>query len=135
MAVKKKFFSGTGRRKSSIARVWIYDKKGEIMVNDKPIKEYFPRKDQILEWVKPFHTIGVSHPQAKFSASIKVSGGGIKGQLEAVRLGIARALIDMDPENKPALRTVDLLTRDARVKERKKPFFKKARKKPQYSKR
>jgi len=135
MATPKKFFSGTGRRKSSVARVWLFDKKGEFTVNDKPIKEYFSDAEQALEWVKPFHAIGVSHPQAKFSGSIKVAGGGISGQLDAVRLGFARALIDMDPENKPVLRSMDLLTRDSRVKERKKPFFVKARKKPQYSKR
>ena len=135
MPKKKEFFTGTGRRKSSVARVWLYDAKGEIMINDKPIKEYFPSREDVLEWVKPFHAIGVSHPQAKFSASIKVSGGGKKGQLEAVILGLSRAILNMDEKNRGVLRAEQLLTRDSRVNERKKPFFKKSRKKPQYSKR
>ena len=97
MPAKKKadkFFAGTGRRKRAIARVWLYDKKGDITINDKPIKEVFDSPEQTLEWVKPFHTVGVSHPQAKFSATVKVSGGGKTGWLEAVRLGFSRALIE-----------------------------------------
>lgn len=132
---EKKFYSGTGRRKTSVARVWLYAEKGEITVNDKPIKEFFTDSDMALEWVRPFHAVGVSHAQAKFSASIKVHGGGINGQLEAVRLGIARALINYDPEFKGILRTTGLVTRDSRAVERKKHFLVKARKKPQYSKR
>ncbi len=132
---KKKFYAGTGRRKESVARVWLYDEKGEFIVNGKPIKEYFTSREETLEWVKPFHAIGISHPQSKFSASIKVHGGGRTGQLGAVRLGLSRALVDLDSENKGVLRTADLLTRDSRKVERKKAFFRKARKKPQYSKR
>ncbi len=132
---KKKFYAGTGRRKESVARVWLYDEKGEFTVNGKPIKEYFTSREETLEWVKPFHAIGISHPQSKFSASIKVHGGGKSGQLGAVRLGLARALVELDSENKAVLRTAGLLTRDPRQVERKKPFFRKARKKPQYSKR
>lgn len=132
---KKAFFSGTGRRKRSVARVWLYDEKGEITVNDKPIKDFFYDRELTLEWVKPFHAVGVSHPQAKFSASIKVHGGGIRGQVEAVRLGIARALIAMDPAHKEILRSTGLVTRDPREVERKKPFLAKARKRPSYSKR
>ncbi len=131
----KKFYSGTGRRKRSVARVWLYEEKGDFVINDKPAKEYFADRDATLEWVKPFHAIGVSHPQSKFSASIKVAGGGKAGQVEAVRLGIARALIAFDINNKSVLRTSDLLTRDSREVERKKPFLTKARKRPQYSKR
>lgn len=130
-----KFFSGTGRRKRSVARVWLYDKKGEFRVNDKLIKEYFSRAEETLEWVSPFHTIGVSHPQAKFGASIKVSGGGHSGQLGAVKHGLSRAIVAYDESYRPILRSSGFLTRDSRKVERKKPFFRKARKKPQYSKR
>jgi small subunit ribosomal protein S9 len=129
------FYSGTGRRKSAVARVWLKNEKGEIYVNNKLIKDYFSSPYETLEWVKPFHTIGVSHPQSKFSATIKVHGGGMKAQVEAVRHGIARALILLDKEFKAILRSADLVTRDPREVERKKPFLTKARKRPQYSKR
>lgn len=130
-----KFFSGTGRRKTATARVWLYDKKGDIKVNDKLIKDYFTLHEETLKWIEPFHIVGVSHPQSKFSATIKVSGGGSVSQAEAVEHGIARALVNMDPENKAPLKSAGLLTRDSRKKERKKPFLRKARKRPQYSKR
>ncbi|PJA41014.1 30S ribosomal protein S9 [candidate division WWE3 bacterium CG_4_9_14_3_um_filter_34_6] len=135
MPSKSKFFSGTGRRKRSVARVWLYESKGEIMINDVPVGEFFTGREETLEWVRPFHAVGVSHPQAKFSATIKVHGGGIAGQVGAVRLGIARALISYNPEFKAILRTSGLVTRDSREKERKKPFLKGARARPQYSKR
>lgn len=135
MSKKLEFFSGTGRRKRSVASVWLYDEKGEIMVNDKPVAEFFSGQEETLEWVKPFHAVGVSHPQAKFSATIKVYGGGKVGQVEAVRLGIARALINYSAEFKGILRSTGLVTRDSREKERKKPFLKGARARPQYSKR
>lgn len=131
----KQFYSGTGRRKRSIARVWIYEEKGDFTINGKPAKDYFPGRDETLEWVKPFHAIGISHPQSKFSGTIKVSGGGKTGQVEAVRLGVARALLAYDESARATLRTAELLTRDSREVERKKPFLVKARKRPQYSKR
>lgn len=130
-----KFYTGVGRRKTSIARVWLYSDKGEIMVNDKKISDYFVGSEETLEWVKPFHAVGIAHPQSKYSATIKVAGGGKSSQLEAVRLGLARSLIDSDETFKTVLRDNDLLTRDSRKVERKKPFLSKARKKPQYSKR
>ena len=113
----------------------LYDEKGEIIVNDKPVSEFFSGQEETLEWVKPFHAVGVSHPQAKFSATIKVYGGGKVGQVEAVRLGIARALINYSAEFRGILRSTGLVTRDSREKERKKPFLKGARARPQYSKR
>ena len=134
-AKKIEFFSGVGRRKRSVARVWLYDKKGEFIINDKNFKDYFLGDEETLEWVKPFHTVGVSHPQAKFSATVKVYGGGKNGQVIAVRHGFARALVNYDEANRVPLKTAGLLTRDSREVERKKPFLKKARKKPQYSKR
>lgn len=136
MSVKKNFISGTGRRKQAVARVWLYEGKGEMVVNDKNIKEYFVEdKEAALNWIQPFHAIGVAHPTAKFHATILVSGGGKASQLDAVTLGFARALIALNPENKEILRTSGLVTRDSRKKERKKPFLVKARKRPQYSKR
>lgn len=132
---QKEFFAGTGRRKSAVARVWLYPEKGEITINDKNIKDVFTSNSDIIEWVRPFHSVGVSHPQAKFSATIKIIGGGTASWVEAVKLGIARALLAYDPSFKAILRANGLLTRDSREKERKKPFFRKARKKPQYSKR
>lgn len=132
---KIKFYSGTGRRKRSVARVWLYDKKGDIKVNDKLISEYFSDEEETLMWVQPFHAVGVAHPQAKFSATVKVNGGGRSGQLGAVSLGFARALVAYDEKHRSVLRVSGLLTRDSRKKERKKPFLKKARKRAQYSKR
>ena len=132
---KIEFFSGTGRRKSAIARVWIFPEKGEFTINDKNPKDYFPLAKDTLEWVRAFHAVGISHPQAKYSGGIKVNGGGKASQVQAVKLGIARALLVIDETFKPILRSNGLLTRDSREKERRKPFFKKARKKPQYSKR
>ena len=136
MTVKKaKFYTGTGRRKRAVASVWLYNEKGEFKIQDKPLNKYFTSSEDSLNWVQPFHAIGVAHPQSKYSATIKVYGGGIKAQLDAVRLGFARALVSMDESYRNILRTNGLLTRDDRRVERKKPFFVKARKKPQYSKR
>ena len=133
--LKKGFISGTGRRKTATARVFLWQSKGEFTVNDKPITEYFPSEVDQLEWVRPFHTVGVSHPEAKYSASIKVAGSGKSGQLGAVVHGISRALATLSEENQKALRKEGLLTRDSRMVERKKYYLHKARKRPQYSKR
>lgn len=133
--VKKGFIPGTGRRKTATARVFIYEDKGEFTVNDKDITEYFPSEKEQLEWVKPFHAVGVSHPKAKFSGSIKVEGSGKAAQLNAVVHGISRALADMSEEFRSTLSKQGFLTRDPRMVERKKYFLHKARKRPQYSKR
>ena len=133
---KEKFWSGVGRRKSSIARAWVFEGRGDLLVNGKLIDEYF--KDLIepnLIYLKPFHAVGVSHPKSHFSASIKVTGGGITGQIEAVQLAISKALLKYDEANRPQLRKFSLLTTNSKVKERKKYFLVKARKRPQYSKR
>lgn len=136
MTVKPKFYTGTGRRKRSVASVWLYEGKGDILVNGSAISDYFnDNNESALSWIQPFHAIGVAHPSAKYHATVKVLGGGKIGQLEAIRLGLSRALIKMDPVHKEILRSSALVTRDSREKERKKPFFVKARKKPQYSKR
>lgn len=138
MAEKKvKFYSGTGRRKTSVARVWLYEKKkkpdlGGLVVNGKPIEEYFPSKNAELKYIRPFQ---VTVTVGKFVGSIKVEGGGKFGQLDAVVHGTARALEKFNPEFRSALKKEGLLRRDPREKERKKYYLKKARKRPQYSKR
>ncbi len=137
MTKKAEFYSGTGRRKTAVARVWLYEKKkkpdiGGLLVNGKPIEEYFPGEKAATKYLRPFQmtvTIG------KFVGTIKVAGGGRTGQLDAVTHGIARALERFNPEFREQLKKEDLLRRDPREKERKKYFLKKARKRPQYSKR
>lgn len=135
MAKKTEFISGLGRRKRSTARIWLYEKKGEFLVNNKPIEEVYKTTFEEVQWLKPFHTVGISHPNAKFSGTILVDGGGISSQLTAISLAISRALIKLDPKNKEALRKLGLVTRDPREVERKKTSLKKARKTEQYSKR
>ena len=135
MAKKQEFISGMGRRKRATARIWLYDKKGDFTLNDKPVEEVFNTTFHEVQWLKPFHTVGIAHPKAKFSGSIKVNGGGIASQLTAVSLAITRALIKLDPANKEALRKAGLTTRDPREVERKKTSLRKARKTEQYSKR
>ena len=124
--------AGTGRRKEAIARVRIVPGTGEWKINGRTLDTYFPNKvhQQIVN--EPFVTLG---GEGKFDVIALIAGGGVTGQAGALRLGVARALILVDPENRPALKKAGFLTRDARVKERKKYGLKKARKAPQYSKR
>ncbi len=133
--IKPGFITGTGRRKTAVASVFVWDEKGEIIVNNVDIAEYFPTEKEQLKWTRPFHLIGVSHPKAKFNASIKVRGSGKAAQLDAVVHGLSRALSAMNPEYDEVLRKQGLLTRDDRMVERKKPNLHKARKASQYSKR
>lgn len=133
--IKKDFIAGTGRRKTATARVFLWDEKGEITVNEKDITEYFPSEKEQIRWTRPFHLIGVSHPKAKFSASIKVKGSGKSAQLDAVVHGLSVALSTLNIEYSEILKKQGLLTRDPRMVERKKPYLHKARKAPQYSKR
>jgi small subunit ribosomal protein S9 len=132
---KSKLITGTGRRKTAVARVFMYEKKGGFTVNDKDIKDYYDKEIDNLIWEKPFHVVGVAHPEAKFSATIKVHGSGNSAQVQAIQLGISRALAKMDPEWEILLKKQKLLTRDPRMVERKKPNLHKARKATQYSKR
>ena len=137
MTKKVDFYSGTGRRKRSVARVWLYEKEKKpdvvgLIVNDKPIEEFFSGEKAATKYLRPFQ---VTVTVGKFVGTIKVEGGGTTGQLEAVVLGIARALEKFNPEFREALKKEDLLTRDPREKERKKFWLRKARKAPQYSKR
>lgn len=124
--------SGTGRRKAAVARVRIRPGDGTWTLNGRSLDAYFPNKvhQQIVS--EPFVTLDVA---GSFDVIATIDGGGVTGQAGALRLGIARALILMEPDNRPALKKAGFLTRDAREKERKKYGLKKARKAPQYSKR
>jgi small subunit ribosomal protein S9 len=127
------YYEGVGRRKSATARVRLYPGgEGSIMVNERPLAEYFVREGDADILREPLTATATEN---RFNISVKVKGGGITGQTGAVRLGIARALLKADPELRPILRRGGYLTRDPRVKERKKPGLKRARKAPQYTKR
>lgn len=127
------YYEGVGRRKSATARVRLYPGGGGgIVVNDRPLQEYFARESDVAYMLEPLKVVGM---EGRFAVSVKVQGGGISGQAGAVRLGIARALLEVNPGLRPALRKGGFLTRDARTKERKKPGLKRARKAPQYTKR
>jgi small subunit ribosomal protein S9 len=123
---------GTGRRKCAIAQVRLYAGGGGITVNGKPYTEVFPRVDHRAKIVSPLE---VTEMGDKFRVEVKVAGGGITGQADAIRHGIARALVRESEALKPTLRKAGFLTRDPRVKERKKPGLRRARKAPQYTKR
>ncbi|MBN1955739.1 MAG: 30S ribosomal protein S9 [Anaerolineae bacterium] len=130
---EQQYYEGVGRRKAATARVRIYTEgEGGILVNDRPLQEYFVRGVDVRHLMDPLKAAGLD---GRLTISVKVEGGGIAGQAGAVQLGIARALLKMDPHLRPVLRKGGFLTRDARVKERKKPGLKRARKAPQYTKR
>ena len=121
-----------GRRKTSVARVSLLKGKGKITVNKKDYKEVFPVDTLQTKINQPF---SITDTKGKFDVKVIVNGGGINGQAEAVRLGISRALVEINDENKTLLKAEGLLTRDSRMVERKKPGQPKARKKFQFSKR
>lgn len=121
-----------GRRKTSVARVVVSEGSGEITVNGVDGKEYFPITTQQFKLNQPFKLTGT---EGKYDVTVTVDGGGITGQVEAVRLGISRALVEIDATHKPALKAEELMTRDPRAVERKKFGRKKARKRYQFSKR
>ncbi len=122
----------TGRRKSAIARIYVNDGKGQITVNHKDYKEYFTTESLQYVVEQPLVTIEAT---GKYDIKVNLTGGGIRGQAEALRLAISRAMVQIDPERKPILKSKGLLTRDPREVERKKPGQPKARKKFQFSKR
>ncbi|AAZ96407.1 ribosomal protein S9 [Thiobacillus denitrificans ATCC 25259] len=123
---------GTGRRKSSVARVFIKAGSGKIVVNDKPVDEYFSRETGRMIVRQP---LVLTDNLNRFDIMVNVAGGGESGQAGAVRHGITRALIDLDAGMKPTLKAAGLVTRDAREVERKKVGFHKARRRKQFSKR
>ncbi len=127
------YYEGIGRRKESTARVRVMGGSGNFVVNDKPIEAYFPRLGDIEAIYAPFRAIGQEHNT--YDVTVKVSGGGVTGQTDSIQLGLARALAKMNGELVPLLRKDGLLTRDPRIKERKKPGLKRARKAPTYTKR
>jgi small subunit ribosomal protein S9 len=123
---------GTGRRKEAIVRVWLTSGTGRIVLNGRTLEEYFPSRAHRMVVTSPLRLIG---REKEFDVAARLDGGGTSGQAGALRQGIARALVDLDPELRPQLKREGLLTRDSREKERRKYGLKKARKAPQYSKR
>ena len=123
---------GTGRRKEAVARVRLVPGSGKVLLNGRSLEEYFPARSHRIMVTTPFRVIG---REKEFDVTARLDGGGVSGQAGALRHGIARALIEMDPSLRPALKKEGLLTRDPREKERRKYGLKKARKAPQYSKR
>ncbi|MBR2137927.1 MAG: 30S ribosomal protein S9 [Bacilli bacterium] len=131
MAEKQKF-TAIGRRKRSVAKVTLVAGKGNITVNGKDVKDYMPYETLVMDLVQPLDLV---EAREKFDIIITVKGGGFSGQTGAIRLGIARALMLANAENRPTLKSNGMITRDARIKERKKYGLKKARRAPQFSKR
>jgi small subunit ribosomal protein S9 len=130
--VAEVFHRGTGRRKNAVARVRIQPGEGHVLINEKGTLAYLGRRVLEMAALAPLR---ITNTQRKFDISVKVVGGGTSGQAGAISHGIARALIKYDPDFRPALKKAGLLTRDPRMKERKKYGLKRARKAPQYTKR
>ena len=127
------YYEGLGRRKTATARVRLYPEgTGSFTINGKQTQEYFHRE---ADWLNMQAPLAITGTLGQFDVTVQVKGGGITGQSEAVRMGIARALLKVNPEFRSALRQAGFLTRDSRMKERKKPGLKRARKAPQYTKR
>jgi len=125
-------YSATGKRKESIARVRLFPGEGKIIVNSRDFKEYFKRESLITIITEPFKVTGTKNA---YDVVANLSGGGISGQAGALRHGISKALLEVNEEYRPILKKEGFLTRDSRIKERKKYGLKKARKRPQFSKR
>lgn len=133
---EKEMVIGTGRRKTAVARVFLTKKAGSVVVNGKPIEDFFADLSFVKDsWKKPFNVLGISNPQKEYDASIRVRGSGKYSQMGAVIHGISWALAEMSTEFAETLRKSGMLTRDSRMVERKKYWLRKARKAPQYSKR
>ena len=129
----KKVYTATGRRKRSVAQVRMTSGKGSIIVNGVDVNEYMPYDTLVMDLKQPLVLTGTD---GQYDIEVTVKGGGFNGQTGAIRLGIARALLEVDSEGyRPTLKGAGMVTRDARIKERKKPGLKKARKAPQFSKR
>ena len=128
----KPYFYGTGRRKNSVARVRVYTGTGKITINDRDIDDYFGLETLKLIVRQP---LAVAEVEGKFDLVIRVNGGGVAGQAGAIRHGLSRALLQYDENLRPALKKAGFLTRDPRMKERKKYGLKAARRAPQFSKR
>ena len=125
-------YHGTGRRKRSVARVYLRSGKGTITINGRPFEDYIPSAAIRLDVLQPLE---LTETTSKFDILVNVYGGGLTGQAGAIRLGISRALMEVNPEYRATLKPAGLITRDPRAKERKKYGLKKARRAPQFSKR
>ncbi|TVP86673.1 MAG: 30S ribosomal protein S9 [Acholeplasmataceae bacterium] len=132
MAKEKVQYLGTGRRKSSVARVILTNGKGAFVINGRPFEEYIPSAATRLDVIQP---LVLSESEGKYDIIVNVNGGGLTGQAGAIRLGITRALLEVNPELRAILKPAGLITRDPRSTERKKYGLKKARRAPQFSKR
>ena len=132
MTAAEQYFQGTGRRKRAVARVRIYPGSGDHVINDKPLEEVFTRPSHRTKILQPLVT---TESLDRYRVQVKVAGGGITGWADAIAHGVARALLVADENNHSALRKAGHLTRDSRIKERKKYGLKRARKAPQYTKR
>ena len=137
--MEKKVYLGTGRRKSSVAQVKMTSGSGKITVNGRDVREFFPYETNVMDLMQP---LVATNNEKTFDIEVKVNGGGFTGQTGAIRLGITRALLEYDKVNEEAedsyrkiLKRAGFVTRDARIKERKKPGLKAARRAPQFSKR
>ncbi len=127
------YYEGIGRRKRATARVRLFPGgTGRILVNERELEQYLPRPNDVTILMQPLEAVG---QERNYDISVHVNGGGLSGQRDAIQLGIARALLKIDPDMRSALKSRGLLTRDARVKERKKPGLKRARKAPTFTKR
>ena len=131
MAEKTKY-TAIGRRKSSVAKVTLVPGKGNITVNGKDVKDYMPYETLVMDLVQPLELVD---SKDKYDVEVVVKGGGFSGQTGAIRLGITRALLLANSESRPVLKSNGMVTRDARIKERKKYGLNKARRAPQFSKR
>ena len=127
------YYEGIGRRKQSTARVRVMSGSGKFTINERQVEEYFGRLGDMQAIIRPFEAIDLD--RSNFDVTVHVNGGGVTGQTDSVQLGLARAFVKMSEDNLSTLRKAGLLTRDPRVKERKKPGLKRARKAPTYTKR
>jgi small subunit ribosomal protein S9 len=130
---EKTYYQGTGRRKTAVARVRLFPGNGEFVVNDRTPEDYFTPRDLLQQEIR--EPLALTETLGSYNVLVKVRGGGVTSQAEAVRHGIARALLDANADLRPVLKKAGFLTRDARAKERKKVGLKRARKRPQYTKR
>jgi small subunit ribosomal protein S9 len=126
------YYEGVGRRKTSTARARVFSGDGTVTCNNRPAVDYFPRLGDLDQVMAPLKAVGLAE---KYNVSLKIVGGGVTGQTGAAQMAIARALLKLDPEMRAAFRKGGFLTRDDRMKERKKPGLKRARKGPTYTKR
>jgi len=128
----KPLVQATGRRKESVARVRLHDGSGQVVLNGRPLEDYFPTMATRIRVMEP---LNITQTQGRYDIDATLEGGGSTGQADALRLGISRALIELEPELRPALKKAGMLTRDSRIVESKKYGLRKARRAPQYTKR